>query len=652
MDMILIKMNEIQAYLEEESKIDDFEKLKEEHDGVILGFLNNRRSNPKDVHHYMFVNGKQSLIDNPRIQSRIKLIPNHLIGELTTCQSSDQSDHQLVVFLPIIYQIYQSGSRRQILQYMLRYFQNPDYLGQIDQAFDDLIKMEETFWGSHFFDPSEKNPYNQHDQTWFIGKRIKNRMCENKCEDSDLIRRIDDTEFKRNFLTTDYDWLDILEPLDKVYERMTTFQEWKRSLQIEPLPIEDYQKCLSYQETEKLFQGALDYDPEYFTKLYGIFLSSYHLCQLVIHHHSSWMMIEYMKRSEPQEKRIIFTKMSKILYLEERLLSGMITINHRSILPLNFCSALGIYSLNTLPPVDCFFPFNIDPEVINFNFPGKITVEGEGKIRHHQQFISCFQQISEGILEGLDWKGLNVYFTGATAELCYYNNTVFPFEYLISNGPNNPYLGSDIDLGVRIDPQELGIETLENLNENQILKDELRHRAEMILLVVKKNTGFDNLKLRARNNRWIISDSRLPREIDIFSFVQDPAALIYNYHMATCRVIAQLDDQPEIRMTTSSCLSALLGTCIDRRWFTSKTSIHQRMMKQFKRGIGVILNPHETKVMIQYFKIYRERNKKEPTDILYDLRHHDYYYNNLRRHIGVDLFANNNEIYGRFRSEF
>lgn len=638
-------MSQIQAYLDGSlGRIDDFELIKKEnHQGVILGFLNNHRSNPKNIDQYMFILGDLKVI-NPKNLSNYRLIPTELIENYTEYRSNDLSDSQLVIFIPTTYKFYKPGSHRKILQYILKNFQTICYLNQIDQVFVDLLKLEENFREEHFFNRLED--IKQMDQMMLIGRRIKNQMCVDDCEDENLISQIDDSEFKKNYLHPEYNWVNLLEPLDKIYERKTTFQEWKEFIgrMIEPLAIENYQKILTYQETEKLFQLVFKYDPSYFTQLYGIFLSSYYLCQLVIKNQADWMMMEFIKRSTPEDQASIFSKMFKILYYEERLLSGNITTNHRSVLSLNFCSLLGNL------PSKTYIPFDIDHEVVNFNFPAKI-IDGVSRIRQDEDFISCFQQVSGGVLEGLDWKGLNVFFTGATAELCYYHNSIFPFPYLISNSVNNPYLGSDIDLGVWINPQELGIEPDEDLSKHQKIKDELRRRAEIILQVVVINTGFKDLDLTARNNRWIIADPRLPREIDIFSFVQDPAALIYNYHMATCRVIAQFNQPAEIQMLTSTCLSASLGTCIDRRWFTSKTSIHSRIMKQFKRGIGLMMNPNETKVMIQYIKIYRENSDSNPIDILYHLDHHGYYNNILRRYIGISLFANKDEIYGRFRSE-
>ena len=305
--------------------------------------------------------------------------------------------------------------------------------------------------------------------------------------------------------------------------------------------------------------------------------------------------------------------MAVILYTEERLLAGDLTTQHRSMMSIDFASMLPIYynydratyfSMEKLVYSSPYFPM---PQLyqLSMNIPKDIHNQ-LNKICNNLEFQQRFEFVSAGMLDGLNWE--NVYFTGSMAEVCYYKNGLYPFEFLMSKNKYNPYLESDIDLGIWISREEEEEEQGEIKYDDELVKQTLKTKAEEIVAVVRKNYGLtqEELPLVAKNSRWTISHPKLPRDIDIFSFVVDPAALIYNYHMATCRVVWQGKDA---MVLSSGIFSAMLGTCIDRRWFSSSVSIHNRILKQFKRGIGLVLNPQEMKVIIQYFAKYQEENK-------------------------------------------
>jgi hypothetical protein len=682
------------------------------HDGVLIGFLADnhyiRAGDKKEekeekeektdlekeiekMGRYSFVlEEKNILYYNDYIKKVAKTVPVSVLEKVTDLRSSEyevegEMVDQVVAFLPVSFRLYNSNCRsyRLTLEHLVKVFSDMDYMSmktplgvfQVDQAIENLFILEKEFWNTinmkrHEMDLKADAPEQAKAcLTWLMARRIKNKTYKHVRDFDQIIKNIDDTEF----LDSQDPWYSAGIKPEDTFEKDSNFQQWKNSLGISHLPVEDYQKYLTYEETSVLFR-CLELYPEYFLKLCGLFLSSYQLCHLIMFggelDGKNWIIEKFVKmmssvkyknfwdttfdsyyRSDGSSStwnsdlknmvshagQRIFRLMSAVLYFEERLLAGKITQEHRCLVPISFSSSLphitmmkdpsrprGNYDLNYSRRLafwyqtcaNFYYPLNLTTK-INYHAPSDYK-NTDTKICDQNEFNLRFDMISGGMLEGLDWKGLNVYLTGAGAEMCYYRNGYFPFEFLLSEHPDNPYLGSDLDLGVWINPKELNLELVEGddgtpIYNQESVRLELRTRAEAILAVVKQNYGLKDLELIARNTRWIIKHPDLPRELDIFSFLDQPGALIYNYHMATCRVVAQPCSQGEVRMLSSACLSAMMGTCIDRRWFTSKKSIHNRILKHFKRGIGLMMNPHETKVIIQYIYNYQKQHPQEHT---------------------------------------
>lgn len=686
-------MEDINQYIS--VKLDDNfdQNLASDHHQVIVGLLSNNnvvQSEERDISHFIFMNEEKGILSSEYIRKHTKMIPTKVIEEYTDLRSNEETEEQVVVFLPIVYHLHSANcqSYRTILQYLLKCLMEADYMAikescgifQFDQAIENLFQLEKKFWDQNKdkFTVSvierenpwgimKYNKYNHKGLDWFLSRRFKNSYYKS-VDDFTLISKINDDEFVLDDTQKD-GWYDTGVKPDETFEKSTAYQIWKESIPFEPLPIEEYNNHLTYHETELLFQLAERFSPELFYKLCILFLGSYQLCHLIILNEScSGLIMNKFQQLEDQYQldwwkslfkgyyfesgkyhpgdhvvHQIYNQMARILYYEERLLAGNITTEHRSMIPISFASNLrnpdGVSDFWIHNDRNYFFPFPAKT-CINYNTPPN-QLRVHQKIVDYTTFLNRFQKISNGILDGLDWKGLNVFFTGAMAELCYYNNTIFEFDDLNSNA----YAGSDFDLAIKIDPEELGITESfkEQPGNNDLIKAELRRRAEMIYEVVAQNTGLTDLEMIPRNNRWIISHSKLPREIDIFSFIQDPAALIYNYHMPTCRVIAQPismngTDITPVKLLSSSCLSAMMGTGIDRRWYSSTYSIHQRIIKQFQRGIGMIMNPHETKVIIQYLMEYRKSNPDEKKNAI--LNEHSFEEEDFNN---IELFFSPNE---------
>jgi len=726
------------------------------HEGILIGFMADNhyiRNNEVDekldeiekMKRYSFVmEEKNILYYNDYIKKVAKTVPITVLEQVTDLRSTEygieneegefQTIDQLVAFLPVSFRLYNSKcqSYRLILEHLLKVFSDMDYmcmktpLGvfQVDQAIENLFELEKQFWNRmnvKRYESDNKAPAPEQAKAclnWLLSRRIKNKTYKHTNDYDQIIKDIDDAEFQ----DASDSWYSAGVKPEDTFEKESSFQKWKDTLGISPLPVEDYQKFFTYEQTKVLFR-CLEIYPEYFIKICGLFMSSFQLCHLIIFggelQGTNWIIDKFVNfMADIKYKRIwdkifdgyyrsdgsssfyndgfkdkishggqrIFRLMSAILYFEERLLAGKITNNHRCLLPISFSSSLPFislrnnynyynynYGLSKMPfwyqtCANFYFPLNLNTK-INYNTPYDYKNTAT-KICDLNEFNLRFNILSGGMLDGLDWKGLDVYFTGAGAEMCYYRNGYFPFEFLVSEHPNNPYLGSDIDLGIRIDPTDLGLDLKEDDNEKkihnqEIIQAELRKRADLILNIVKNNYGLKDLKLISRNTRWIIKHPDLPRELDIFSFSDQPGALIYNYHMPTCRVVAQpipSDLGGQVRMLSSACLSAMMGTCIDRRWFTSKKSIHNRIMKQFKRGIGLIMNPHETKVVVQYIYHYQKSNPDQITILnsvprlleidgqipnVYWKRFGNFFYNNG---IGFEFFMSQNNLHNNSRN--
>jgi len=702
------------------------------HDGVIIAFLADNhfiRSAKKDedektkMGRYSFVMEEKSVLyHNDYIRKIAKTIPVSELMDFTDLRSSEDSDEQVVAFLPVTFRLYNAKCRsyRITLEHILKVCMDMDFMCMkiplgvylLDEAIDNLFQLEKQFWDKinmsiDAYDRRVKNVNQANEaQAWLLGRRIKNKTYSHVKDYNDIIKHIQDAEFTNQ----NNSWYSAGVQPKETFEKSSHFQVWKDSMGFKPLDPSRYQKYLTYTQTATLFQ-SLHLHPEVFIKLCGLFLSSYHLCHLIIHggieNGENWIIKKFSqfmaseeynsfwekafdgyyvthKSNDHEGRKVnlggqnIFHKMSTILYFEERLLASTITKQHRCLVPISFASSLPrVYNLkdshHDVGPGGYSFR-ETRPEQLNFwhhqctNFYYPLPILGQmaynipldlrndlHKICNYDIFLLRFQLLSAGMLEGLDWSGLGIYFTGAGAEMCYYQNGYFPFEFLISEHKDNPYLNSDLDLGVHIqikdvedanrlelsggssdngsgsgsssdnkNPQDDDDHVTTLRNDDPRVKKILKERAETILEVVKQNYGLEDLKLLSRNSRWIIKHPDLPREIDIFSFTEDPGALVYNYHMATCRVVAQpieKNSDDSVHMLSSACLSAMIGSCIDRRWFTSKKSIHNRIMKHLNRGIGLMMNPNELAVITQYIYDYQKKHPSEVT-VLLDLPRH------------------------------
>jgi hypothetical protein len=214
----------------------------------------------------------------------------------------------------------------------------------------------------------------------------------------------------------------------------------------------------------------------------------------------------------------------------------------------------------------------------------------------HLQTYTC------GMLD--DIEDPEIYLTGSGAEACLYDNPLFRRERYNLNEiyPTrslNVYMDaysdthghSDIDLVVFTDDEQV-----------------LKSKAESILRCLQENcTNLSNKIIMKQVNasKYRFTGGKMPREIDLFMSNRNPASLLYNYHIATCRVLIPLSHDLNIIknktiMMQSMVISAHLGFCVDRRWFSSKSSLYDRILRQFSRGIGMLLNIYEMQMVKDY----------------------------------------------------
>lgn len=381
------------------------------------------------------------------------------------------------------------------------------------------------------------------------------------------------------------------------------------SMGIEPLPIDQYELYMTYIEIENLFSLIKVFDDHLKIKidLFIIFLKSYHCCHLVFK--NLVIMRQFYQLNEIIYKKygdvsafLLATQINKsfiwgiyTLYAEEVLLGSKLTNDHRCVWNLRHASYTPVYEYgnNYGNPYLCL---PIAPKILNLqtNLVGAGITECYYGIRSISEIYKNLASYTNGIFTGL--KEDNVFLTGSGAEACYYRNSLFADKevnfkmeqiYPIKNEAEPNQCHSDIDLVVFTDDPDVLYQKM--LSVKECLEENIRWEVT-VEAVGKKKFRF--------------SGKHLSREIDLFMSHKAAPALLFNYHMSTCRAIIPLNGQTENAMIMSSALiSAHLGFCIDRRWFSSKTSLYDRICRQISRGIGMILNCHELSLLGKYIKL-------------------------------------------------
>jgi hypothetical protein len=156
---------------------------------------------------------------------------------------------------------------------------------------------------------------------------------------------------------------------------------------------------------------------------------------------------------------------------------------------------------------------------------------------------------------------------------------------------------ADIDIAIRTNPSE---------NYDELAT----------ALIEKIKANDPNIKLNIVSNhknmkKYQLSGGNLIRPMEIFHiFNSSHIKMVKRFHLPTVRMYYDGDTVFMLR----SCIAALLsGVCDSYKWFSSNKIAADVMLKYAQRGISIILNENERKIVQEYIKS-NGRWKKLPTD--------------------------------------
>lgn len=407
----------------------------------------------------------------------------------------------------------------------------------------------------------------------------------------------------------------------------------RQAMGIKPLEQKDYESYLTYLEMDQLFRTVAIFEnsKEIMIDLFQIFLKSFYCCHLIFHNPfimRKFKIIYQFLDDERSEKLMVEINRSLIwglytLYAEELLLGGNLNPNHRSIWNQECASHLPIHSGVNIydSPYLCLpiapkamslhanliglprmYPFHFGNRESSFMTDFKKTGIRRKGINSVNKVRTSMIIFTDGLLEELD--DSEIFLTGSGAEACLYNNPVFhsgdlsiediyPTRELGLNDQEPTHKHSDIDLVVFTDQTEV-----------------LEEKMEKVKNCLQMNLGDMVEVIKVNDFKYRFTSPKMKREVDLFMTYKNPAALMYNYHITTCRAAIPFGNSDIVShqsfLMTSMILSSHLGFCIDRRWFSSKTSLYDRICRQLSRGIGMMLNVAE----IQMLKNYQNSSDK------------------------------------------
>jgi len=402
----------------------------------------------------------------------------------------------------------------------------------------------------------------------------------------------------------------------------------RNAMGIQPLDPNDYESYLTQTEMEDLFRtiAIFENSQEMMIDLLEIFMKSFYCCHLIFR--NSFIMRKFKNLitildETDQERELVriwrsLTWGLYTLYAEELLLGGNLNPSHRAVWNLECASYLPVhigkniynspYLCLPIHPKAMNLPSNLlglprfyppsgywrrdDQATLNFKRQG-IREKGIHSINDVRTNIVVF---TNGILEELN--DPEIFLTGSGAEACLYNNPLFrrgnftldqiyPTRELGLKEGIATHQHSDIDLVVFTDDQSV-----------------LKKKMEKIKECLQLNLGDLVEVIKVNDHKYRFTSPKMKREIDLFMTFRNPAALLFNYHITTCRAAIPFGNSDVVSqgsiLMTSMILSSHLGFCIDRRWFSSRTSLYDRICRQLSRGIGMLLNVAEIQMIRSY----------------------------------------------------
>lgn len=460
--------------------------------------------------------------------------------------------------------------------------------------------------------------------------------------------------------------------------------EWKDELRgamgIQPLDPSDYEAYCTYEGMEEMFKTAsrLDDGANIVKELYVILLKNFFCCHLIFRNkflmkklnkimvklnngeNALFNRYNIYQRPDKNDIQENITELNRslmhglyILYAEEMLLGGNLTLDHRSVWKYDTAHLLPVYtgiSIHNSPylclPIapeeltlentligltyrdevseyrarDYIYHLqhsNHNPNPIRDDIRNRIATNDVSEYtkfaRHGLQrrgildpnvCIKNMQSYMSNIFN--DFEDPEIYLTGSGAEACVYNNPLFRKDrYQLSDlYPERSYNYNVNTLKYEDAHKHSDIDLVVFTNDENVLKK----KAESILRYLEEEDTMLNSKIemiKVNDTKYRFTGDSMPREIDLFMCNRNPASLLYNYHISTCRVLIPFTQNPSIVksqtiMMQSMVSSAHLGFCIDRRWFSSKTSIYDRILRQYSRGIGMLLNSSEMQMLRDY----------------------------------------------------
>lgn len=578
----------------------------EKHSHVIMVTLTNNKNIKEFDNRWIF--NLESYMDVFRednfLKTRLKEIPGHLLQKYTsinTRRDGNPDREQLVCVLSLVVQndnnnIFYKLCEIINLTVALGFKRIPSFL-LYDAVLRDCQQQIKRFWEIH--QPDSK----------YLTQEFQNRRFN-----------------KANFKETDS--AEIIDQI-KVPTREETYNfvemdEYKSSLKtamgIEPLPIEEYESVLTHEMVVQTFEQLqfLEKEEEIQSDLLQIFLHSYHLCHLVF---SNIPVLKRLKKIYNKYREKLAPSLMYglyVLYAEELILGAGLNPNYRCVFDLHRASLL---------PVDDTFHIMNSPYLCLPYMPKALSLHtcllGLARASHTRTLFLSFSQqehytrrAKDKLRKYLCSRGINsrsriwynifnytygmledlndpdIFLTGSGAEACIYDNPLFrengfKFDDIYANREDSSVKHSDIDLVVFTEDHNL-----------------LAQKARKVADTISMNLQSNVIVKEVNKYKFRITGEKMLREIDIFMTHKNPASLLYNYHIATCRALISMDDHKSNScLMTSMVISCHLGLCIDRRWFSSKISLYDRICAQYSRGIGVLMNPSETMMMRQFFEL-------------------------------------------------
>lgn len=591
------------------------EKQLENHLGVILVTLtNNKRllnTDNFDDRWIFSIENQHDVFQQGFLGRCLKLIPTKILEEYTDLRTNvtEYNNEELICILPIQLRDDLANPLDRVMYLInltnaLSLNRIPEFLRYdvyFKKAMDDVNK----FW-------KENSPNSGYLTQQFMNRRFRNEDY-SETTSYEAIRNITSPQRRQD---GEYDFVSNEEYRSNLKEAMG----------IRPLPLEEYESWITGDMVETMFRQVMFFENsnQIMTDLFCLFIKSYNLCHLIFRNQFLLKKLKRIYESHRNDDHkgqtcrcVIDIDRSLVwgfytLYAEELILGGQLTKEHRSVWNLECASLLPIDNyLNLYQNPYLCLPLGpgalglhrnmlglprIDRSSVRYHYAGGSDFENDFylnqfKVRgiyRKNRVIGNILQYTYEVLDGLDDQ--DIYFTGSGAEACTYNNPllrrghyrydqIYPVK---NNNKNHPH--SDIDLVVFTDSEDV-----------------LRKKAEKIQETVSENLNIKVNLEKINDSKYRISHPEMLREIDIFKTYKSPPALLYNYHISTCRVAISLDQSlSNSYLMTSMVMSSFLGFCIDRRWFSSKTSLYDRICKQLSRGIGILLNVYEIQMLSEF----------------------------------------------------